>query len=200
MSIIRNSPIVITGPSGVGKDALIRYVESNNSEYLEAIGATTRKKRKIETGKMIFLTRKKFEYLIQTNSLIEYTIYNGNYYGVAKSEFEKLKEYHVMFNVGYSSARIIKETFNDTFMIYLLPPNKEELLRRIGDRGYERYLIGIEETMKNAFKYDYLLISQTDDLESTYADFLDIVSKTHVSQQLRLTRAKNIDFVRNFYK
>ena len=48
-----------------------------------------------------------FENLISTDGLIEYCIYNNNYYGVPKSEFEKLKEYHLMFNVGYSSAKEI---------------------------------------------------------------------------------------------
>lgn len=199
MKKYKNSPIVITGPSGAGKTELINYIEENNVTYLEATGSTTREKRKNETGRMNFISKAEFEILIQTNSLIEYCLYNGNYYGVAMSEFEKLDKYHLMFNVGYSSAKVIKEIHDNTIMIYLLPPNKKELLRRIGNRGYNRYLLGIEETMANALKYDYLLISQTDDFHSTYNDFIDISEQKSNSNQKRLVLAKNRDFVRNFY-
>lgn len=194
-----NSPIVLSGPSGAGKTELLEYIEQRNPLFLEATGCTTRQRRENEIGRMHFLTREEFEKLIATNQLIEYTTYNGNYYGVSKTEFNKLDKYHLMFNVGYSSAAIIKELYNDTFMIYLLPPTKEELRRRIGDRGEERYRLGIEETVKHCFKYDYLLLSQTDDLNETYNDFMDIIEEKNSAMQKRLVLAKNRDFVKNFY-
>lgn len=104
-----------------------------------------------------------------------------------------------MFNVTYSSAKVIKELYDKTTMIYLLPPTEEELLRRLGNREYERYLLGIQETMNFALKYDYLLLSLTNDLKTTAEDFMDIVSQNPNSQQKRLVLAKNRDFVNNFY-
>lgn len=195
-----NSPIVITGPSASGKTELIDYIEKRDSSFLEATGSTTREKRENETGRMYFISKEEFELLISNDKLIEYCIYRGNYYGVSKSELDKLKQYHLMFNVGYSSAKVIKSMYGDTFMIYLLPPNKEELLRRLGDRGYERYLLGIEETMKYAMEYNYLLISKTNNLSSTFDDFMDIVEEKESSKQKKLVLAKNKDFVNNFYK
>jgi len=200
MEKYKYSPIVISGPSGSGKSVLIEYIEQQNPLFLEADGSTTRQKREFETGRMNFISRQDFELLIQQGNLIEYCIYNGNYYGVSKDEFKKLKDYYLMFNVGYSSARVIKELYQDTYMIYLLPPTKEELLKRIGDRGIERYNLGIEETMNNALKFDYLLLSQPDNLETTYNDFMDIIDKNSKSQQKRLILAKNKDFINNFYK
>lgn len=194
------SPIVISGPSGSGKSVLIEYIEKQNPLFLEATGSTTRKKRESETGRMYFISKEEFELLIKNGGLIEYCIYNGNYYGVSKKEFEKLKEYRLIFNVGYSSAKEIKSIYQDTYMIYLLPPTKEELLKRLGDRGMERYNLGIEETINNAFKYEYLLLSQPDDLNTTYCDFMDIVEEKSKAQQKRLILAKNKDFVNNFYK
>ena len=85
-------------------------------------------------------------------------------------------------------------------MIYLLPPNKEELLRRLGDRGYERYLLGIEETVNNAEKFDYLLLSQTDNLKGTYEDFMNIVEQKNDYQKSKMVLARNKDFIKNFYK
>jgi guanylate kinase len=200
METTKNSPIVISGPSGAGKTELIEYIEKKNSLFLEATGYTTREKRKIETGKMYFIKNNEFEQLIRNDELIEYCIYNGNYYGIAKKEFEKLKDNYLIFNVGYSSAKVIKDMYHNSFMIYLLPPTKEELLRRLGDRDYQRYLIGIEETMKHALEYEYLLISQTNDFERTFNDFMDIFEQKSTSNEKKLILAKNKDFINGFYK
>ena len=194
-----NNPIVISGPSGSGKSLLID-VEKNYPDFLEATGVTTREKRENEIGKMDFITKEEFEKLIVDNDLIEYCTYNHNYYGVSKKEFQKLIDYHLMFNVGYTSAKVIKNLYPNTFMIYLLPPTKEELLRRLGNRGYERYLTGMNETMDNAFNYDYLLISLTDDLYSTTNCLMDIVNQKSESKKRKLTLAKNKDFINSFYK
>ncbi len=200
MNKIENSPIVISGPSGAGKSELIEYVEKKYPTFLEATGITTREKRKVEVGRMYFVSKEEFQQLIISNDLIEYCVFNNNYYGVPKSEFEKLKEYHLMFNVGYSSAREIKNIYDDTKMIYLLPPTSEELIRRLGDRGKERYIIGIQEMMDYAFEYDYLLISITNNLQQTADDLMDIVNQKNTAQQKKLILAKNRDFVNNFYK
>ncbi len=193
------NPIVITGPSGSGKTELIDYVEKNYPGFMEADGVTTRPRRENEVGRIGFLTEDEFKKLIVADKLIDYCIYNNNYYGTPKSEFEKLRFYHLMFNVTYSSAKVIKELYDKTTMIYLLPPTEEELLRRLGDRGYERYLLGIQETMNFALKYDYLLLSLTNDFKTTADDFMDIVNQNPNSQQKRLVLAKNRDFVNNFY-
>ncbi len=200
MYTYENNPIVISGPSGSGKSVLIDYIEKNYPDFLEATGVTTRAKRANEIGKMDFITIEQFEKLILENGLIEYCIYNNNYYGVSKKEFQKLTDYHLMFNVGYSSAREIKNLYPNTSMIYLLPPTKEELLRRLGNRGHERYLIGMNETMNSAFNYDYLLVSLTDNLCDTTADFMDIVNQKSESKKRKLILAKNKDFINNFYK
>lgn len=200
MKEYERNPIVISGPSGSGKSKLIDYVETKYPTFKEAIGMTTRERRPLEIEKMNFVTIEDFKEAIKKNELIEYCIYNNNYYGVSKNEFKKLAEYNIIFNVGYSSAKEIQKIYSGTHMIYLLPPTKEELLRRLGDRGYERYIAGINETVNNALKYDYLLISLTDDIEKTSSDFMDIVSQNSNGKQKRLVYAKNKDFIKHFYE
>lgn len=195
-----NSPIVISGPSGSGKSELVTYIENNYPVFSEAIGMTTREKRKNEVGKINFVSKNEFENMIKSDVLIEYCIYNDNYYGIPKSEFNKLNDYRVIFNVGYSSAKEIKKTYHNTDMIYLLPPSNEELLRRLGDRNKKRYLLGMKETIENALKYDFLLISATDDFEKITSDFFDIIDRGPCCSQKRLILAKNKDFVNNFYR
>lgn len=200
MSAYKYNPIVISGPSGSGKTELIDYISSNNKIFEEAIGMTTRSRRPNESAMMNFVTYDEFISKINEDNLIEYTLYNGNYYGVSKDELNKLNNRRVIFNVSYSSAKIIKKIDNRTILIYLLPPNKEELLRRLGNRGMERFILGMEETIKNAFDYEYLLISLTDNLPDTYCDFLDIVDKKRDYMQKKLILSKNRDFVNKFYK
>ena len=57
MNKIENSPIVISGPSGAGKSELIEYVEKKYPTFLEATGITTREKRKVEVGRMYFVSK-----------------------------------------------------------------------------------------------------------------------------------------------
>ena len=200
MSKYKYSPIVLTGPSGSGKSVLIDYIEKHDPLFLEATGSTTRKKRDNEIGKMYFISKDEFKKLILSNQLIEYCIYKDNYYGVSKEEFKKLNDNYMIFNVGYLSGKVIKSLYDDSFMIFLLPSSKEELLRRIGNRGMERCRLGMEETLQNALKYDFLLISLTNDLENTFCDFMDIINNNSKSKQKRLILAKNRDFINNFYK
>lgn len=199
MNKTRFSPIVISGPSGAGKSELINYIEKNNNLFSEAYGLTTRKKREFETGKMSFVDYDFFNQQIKNNSLIEYCLYNGNYYGVSKEEFKKLDEKYVIFNVSYSSAKIIKKIYEDAYMIYLLPPNKQELLRRLGEREQNRYYLGIKETEQYACLYDYLLISLTNDFEHTYYNFLDIINQNASGYKQKILHKNNYEFIKKFY-
>lgn len=194
------SPIVISGPSGAGKSELISYIEKRNNLFLEATGCTTRERRQNEVGRMDFVSKNYFENLIKNDELIEYCIYNGNYYGVPKSELLKLAQNYLIFNVNYGSAKVIRQLRDNAMLIYLMPPTKGELLKRIGQRGEERYRIGIEDTMNYALNYDYLLISQTDNFDLIYDDFLDIAYQKDESKSKKLIHAKNKDFINNFYK
>ena len=193
------SPIIISGPSGSGKTELINYIELNNDNYIEACGITTRARRPDEKDKIVFVTLEDFKKEIENDTLIEYTIYNGNYYGMFKSELDKLVDKNLIFNVSYSSAKAIKELDSDSRMIYILPPTKEELIRRLGDRGQNRYDLGREETINYALYYEYLLISYTDEIEKVYNDFISIVEEKSESQYKKLVLAKNKDFVKNYY-
>ena len=102
------SPIVISGPSGSGKSVLIEYIEKQNPLFLEATVSTNRKKRKIETGRMYFISKEEFETLINNlrDKLDETTValvseeilatisaYNNGFDEYTKSveEVEKLK-------------------------------------------------------------------------------------------------------------
>ena len=93
MCMEHNKPIfVISGPSGVGKDSVIREIEKNNPKYQKMITCTSRPKHENEMDgrEYFFLSKNEFENYIKQNKFIEWTVTHGNYYGPLKSELDKM--------------------------------------------------------------------------------------------------------------
>lgn len=192
------SPIVISGPSGAGKSELIDFLEKKDEIFMDALGVTTRAKRENEMGNIEFISIDEFKRLIENDKLIQYAKYNGNYYGTLKSSLKLLQNRQLLFNMGLEGAKKIKQLCPNSQLIYILPPNKDEIIRRMGNRGSERYEIGINQTMNSIDLYDYLLISYTNELENIYEDFMNIYENKSNEKSLKLTRNRN--FMRDFYK
>lgn len=193
------SPIVLSGPSGAGKNELIDYLKTKDIIFDEAPGITTRKRRLGESGNTDFISEEEFLKYLENDELIQYAIYNGNYYGTIKTSLDLLKEKQLLFNMGLDGTKSLKKIRPDSSLIYILPPNKEELIRRMGDRGIERYDIGYKQTLNSIDLYDYLLISYTDDLDLLYNDFMNIYLNKEEGKEKSLKLVKNKNFMRNFY-
>ena len=193
------SPIIISGPSGAGKTELIEYLKRRNDIFEEAPGVTTRERRVGETGNTDFVSIDKFLYYIDKGELIQYAKYNNNYYGTLKSALELLKYKQVLFNMGFNGTMQLKQLRPDSSLIYILPPTKEELIKRMKDRDIRRYKIGTEQTIKSIDVYDYLLISYTNNLELLYNDFMSIYLQEESSKTKSLKLIKNKEFMKNFY-
>lgn len=192
------SPIVISGPSGAGKSELIDFLEKKDEIFMDAPGVTTRAKRENEMGNIEFISIDEFKRLIENDKLIQYAKYNGNYYGTLKYSLKLLQNRQLLFNIGLEGAKKIKQLCPNSQLIYILPPNKDEIIRRMGNRGSERYEIGVNQTMNSIDLYDYLLISYTNELENIYEDFMNIYENKSNEKSLKLTRNRN--FMRDFYK
>tara|TARA_Y100001968_G_C19417036_1_gene749570 strand:- start:307 stop:861 length:555 start_codon:yes stop_codon:yes gene_type:complete len=139
--------IIVTGPSGVGKGTVVKEILDKDRNIWLSISATTRSPREGEQEgeNYFFLSEEKFKEMIDKNLFLEWAKFAGNYYGTPLSSvYEKIEEgFIVLLEIEVEGAKQIKEKFPESLSIFLLPPNKEELERRIRNRGTDK-----EESIK----------------------------------------------------
>lgn len=168
MSKKRGLLIVISGPSGVGKDTLIREYMKTNEAFL-SISATTREIRGNEKDGVdyYFLSREEFEKRIKDNDFLEYAIYNNCYYGTPKSKIEEIlnEGKDVFLVIEVQGGLQIKEKIKDSVLIFILPPSLEILEERLRNRESDsddmienRLKIALNE-IEISKKYDYTIIN-----------------------------------------
>lgn len=176
--------IIISGPSGVGKGTICDVLLKDTSAWY-SVSMTTRRIREGEVDGVnyFFITKEEFEKRIKDGQLLEYNIYNDNYYGTPKDKvLEKIEQgINVISEIDVNGARNIKEIFPDALLIYIAPPSIEVLKERLINRGTEdmstidnRLKIASEE-LKQVDFYDYVIIN--DDLQLAISEVKDIIKK-----------------------
>ena len=136
--------IVFSAPSGSGKTTIVRHLLKQQELNLEfSISATSREARSNEeNGKdYYYLSLKEFKNKIKADEFLEWEeVYRDNFYGTLKTEIERIwaKGKHVIFDIDVSGGLRIKRKFPDqTLSIFVKPPDLNELVRRLKDRGEE---------------------------------------------------------------
>lgn len=148
MSEIKNEVqgklIVFSAPSGSGKTTIVRHLLKQKELNLEfSISATSREKRGNEThGKdYYYLSLQEFKNRIKNDEFLEWEeVYRDNFYGTLKTEIARIwaKGKHVIFDIDVSGGLRIKRKFpKQTIAIFVKPPDLNELVRRLKDRGEE---------------------------------------------------------------
>ena len=179
---------VVSGFSGAGKGTLMKNLMAKHGEnYALSISATTRGPRPGEEHgrEYFFISKEEFEKMIANDELIEYAKYVDNYYGTPKNYVEtQLREgKDVILEIEVQGALQIKEKFPETLLLFVTPPNAEELKNRLVNRGSETMEV-IESRMSRAGeeaeimdKYDYLVIN--DDLDVCTEQMHNIIKSAH---------------------
>ena len=133
--------IILTGPSGVGKGTVVKEILGKDKNIWLSISATTREPRagEKEGENYYFLNEEKFKEMIDQNLFLEWAKFAGNFYGTPLySVKERIKKgFTVLLEIEVEGAKQIKEKFPNSLSIFLLPPDKAELERRIRNRGTE---------------------------------------------------------------
>ena len=176
--------IIISGPSGVGKDTICdELVKRDIGKY--SVSMTTRKKRPNEVDGIsyFFVTKAEFEKYIKEDCFLEYAMYNGNYYGTPKKFIKDTTDNgdNVLAILEIKGAMNAKRIFNNAITIFIMPPSFEELQNRLRNRKSEddniineRLNIAKNE-IKYKGKYDYVIINNT--VDETVLEIENIINK-----------------------
>lgn len=179
--------IVISGPSGCGKGTVIAKLLDMDSSFRLSVSMTTRAPRPGEKNgrEYYFVSKETFESRIQSGDLLEYTNYNGNYYGTPKKEMydAQQKGINILLDIEVEGADNVRLAAPENLItIFLAPPSFEELRRRLTERGteppevIERRLQRAKEELGEKEKYDYIVIN--DDLEQTVQAVYEIITQS----------------------
>ena len=179
--------VVVSGFSGAGKGTLMKALLEKYHNYALSISATTRSPREGEQDgrEYFFVTRDKFESMIEEEELIEYAQYVNNYYGTPKEYVEqKMAEgKDVILEIEIQGALKVKKRFPDALLLFVTPPSAEELRRRLVGRGTETLevinarLARAAEEASGMEAYDYLLIN--DDLDRCVEEMHQLIQLQH---------------------
>lgn len=161
--------IVLSGFSGAGKGTVVKNLMKKYDEYVLSISMTTREPREGEQDgvEYFFRTREEFEKTIAQNGLIEYAEYCGNYYGSPRAYVEENLEAgrNVILEIEIQGAIKIREQYPESLLLFITPPNADELKRRLVGRGTETMEV-IEERLSRAVEesegieaYDYIVVN-----------------------------------------
>lgn len=133
--------IVLSGPSGVGKDTVLKKVFEIENNLKPSISVTTRKPRAGEEDNVhyFFKTREDFLQMLAEDKFLEHEDVYGNFYGTPKDyvDAELEKGFDVILEIDTKGALSVKEKRNDAIMIFLAPPSITELKSRLSGRGTE---------------------------------------------------------------
>jgi guanylate kinase len=169
--------IVISGPSGVGKDATLDKMKKTGLPYHYIVTATTRPKRSGEKDGVDywFISEDKFRQMVKKNQFLEWAKVYGNYYGVPKQKIkEALKQgLDTVVKVDVQGAATIKKVLPDALLIFLMPPSSEELTNRLKQRyassstDLDVRIGKAQEEMESLPIFDYVITNYTDNLDLT---------------------------------
>ena len=179
--------VVVSGFSGAGKGTLMKRLMEKYDNYALSVSATTRAPRPGEEHgrEYFFHTKKEFEELILEDALIEYAQYVDNYYGTPKAYVEKQLNMgkDVILEIEIQGALKVKKKMPNTLLLFVTPPNAEELKRRLVNRGTESLeviesrLSRASEEAKGMSEYDYILIN--DVIEDCVDNMHNIIQSQH---------------------
>jgi guanylate kinase len=161
---------IISAPSGSGKSTLVGRIRETVPNLEFSISYTTRKPRGAEQNgrEYTFISREQFEGMIRNDEFLEYArVFETDYYGTARSFLQKAEEEgsDLLLDIDVQGAEQIKSKLPHAVSIFIMPPNRSELERRLRERSQDsaeviqRRLETARREIENYGKYDYILVN-----------------------------------------
>jgi len=182
--------IVLSGPSGVGKDSVLKAMQSRGMAFHFVVTSTDRKPRKEEVNGVDynFISTERFEHMIRNDEFVEHARVYGDYKGVPKAQIQDAlaSGKDVVLRLDVQGAARVRELFPDSIQIFLIPENEDKWRQRFISRKSEteemlqqRMLIAHEE-LKRVDEFDYVVINCTDCLDTTVNQIAAIIEAEHL--------------------
>lgn len=164
----KGSVVIISGPSGSGKGTTVKAMLSQRKQVRLSVSATTRSPRPGEENgrEYFFLTKDEFEKRIQNGDMLEHAQYCDNLYGTPKEYITSCTEKgeDVILEIEVQGGMQVKSKLPQAISIFLIPPDRETLEKRLRGRGTEsedvilQRLKRADEELQYADKYDYVVV------------------------------------------
>jgi guanylate kinase len=182
--------VVISGPSGVGKDTIIKRLLELDPQLTYSVSCTTRAPRagEVDGVHYRFVSREQFEELVKKGHFLEHASYNGHLYGTPAGPVEEARTagHDILLKIEVQGAQQVRDRVSDGIFIFIAPPNDKELARRQELRGgesdkdmTERLRIA-EKEMSYAGDYDHVVVN--DDLDRAVTEVLEIIRRAREGQ------------------
>lgn len=184
--------IVVSGPSGSGKDTVIsKAIEKMGEKAFLSVSMTTRQKRGNERDGVdyFFVSTDEFLTHVQSGDMLEYAKYGSNYYGTPIAPIrERMNNGETVFlNIEVQGGASIRKLMPEATQVFIIPPSMKELERRLYKRATEdeeaikKRMDIAKEEIERACEYDYIVIN--DDLDDAVDELLSIINGNKIKNQ-----------------
>jgi guanylate kinase len=181
--------IVVSGPSGVGKDSVVNCLKERGLPVHFVVTATTRARRENEVnGKdYFFLSKDEFAHMIDAGELIEYAFVYNDYKGIPKQQVrEALASGHdVIMRVDVQGAASVRKLAPEAILIFLTTESEQELVNRLMARKTEKpeelslRIATARQELKRAVEFDYVIVNSDGRLTETVDTVIAIIKAEH---------------------
>lgn len=197
----KGSLIVVSAPSGCGKDTIVKEVISKMKDEIHlSVSMTTRPMREGEKEGVnyYYVSSDDFKNKIECGEILEYTIYGGNYYGTPAEPVKKQLESGktVILIIEVEGGENVKRIFPDALKVFIIPPSFKVLETRLRGRGTDdeqtinnRLEIALEE-LKRAGEYDYII--ENDVLENAVDELICIIKAERFKTKNMINKVREV--------
>ena len=183
---------IISAPSGAGKTSLVSQLLERMDNIKASISHTTRDRRPGEEDGVNyhFVSQQEFVSMLEQNAFLEHAEVFGNYYGTSEQWVKETLAAgeDVILEIDWQGAAQVRQLFDDSTSIFILPPSKQALRQRLDSRGQddsaviEKRIAAATEEMSHYIEADYVVIN--DDFEVALNQLMAIVSAQHCRMPL----------------
>ncbi|HEY7828030.1 MAG TPA: guanylate kinase [Candidatus Limnocylindrales bacterium] len=193
--------VVVSGPSGVGKDAILEVLQGlpGHADHHYVVTCTTRARRpgEVDGQSYHFVSPDEFGALRQSGGLLEANEVHGNWYGTPRNQVVEALQAgrHVLLKIDVQGAAVIRARVPDALLIFVVPPSIETLAGRLKSRATETD-DQLEERLRNAadelarqHDYDYVVVNETGQLTGTaerIGQIIDLEAARHAERRVQL--------------